>query len=400
MPLTINEFDEETIQLCEDLLEWLPGVMPQEIGLYGRALPEEFWSQRVLFQPIFINAVIEYRNSGLRRYLKTNAYLIMNQLDIFEFIRALAQYNPESVIANYRQEFPLLLASTGPEPISAWAKKMLVLWNNVFYFLSYKKYVDYTVYLRSILKLQLDGVQYSEARRETSILLDQVSSNVFDNNFSSLVLPAQLSHDLNAYFGALTFFPKEYYEKLIMNQDGMPLFALLTSLEYVFGALASIAKIKPSDLSDEGMVTQILWDVLATDSEQEVMLDEDRKRMDKEISEENKELQDDAPQKLAQLLTIKNIEGGYAAQYLHSYTGLLGPEQKEEFVKRLSLFLKETPLIQALFDKVDIEFFLAQLGPDGKGRNKTDFINGLVEFVDPALWPVSQKLMIMLASTI
>lgn len=396
--LLIDELDPQSIQLCEDLVSWLPTCLPGDIAQYAHSLPEDFWEQLPAFRKLLLDTIRKRRNQDLAAFLGSNAYLVMDEVAVLRFISALAQYNQPSVIASFRKQYPGLQATPNPQPVNRWATTALALWSNAFYLLTYKRYLDCAVYLKSLAKLNLSLEMLDNACTVSRQLVEQIGQHIADHNFQSFPLPIDLARSASGYLDSLTFLPAEYTRGLVASADSHPLYELISSLLYAFTLLSDLLT-KAKSLSDEPGVLRVLQERLANDAEQEALVESSRKRLAASpVSPEIAAPVSALVGQLEELITVPNISSGYTMQYLRAYLAGLTPEQRAGFADVLKEFLRQSPIVAAVLDQIDIDFFIGHISGGSLGASKADFIESLAKFVDPPLWPLAQKTMLMMAS--
>lgn len=390
-----NLTDEQYDALITQTIEWLISASPNTIREYQRRLPDNRKGIIGEMREDLLLRVRYRRTVGLSTFFSGNLLQTLPEFEIVQFVNSIATYNPTSVIQNFQHRFPALKVQVIEEESSTWALAMILLWRSTFLLLTASRLEDYAIMLNSFLSISVDLETVKLLHAESDTLVDEVADFLSTNNYE----PTQLSQDqqkkLQNYFAGLKFFPPQYYLEITSGRVGMPLLNVLEGLSTVLGNLEIGFDESGKPLPEQELI-DLLWDDLVVHEQ----YDELKKNVDR--WSENR-IPDDSEviqhyNQLQQLLTINNIENGFAQQYLHDYVSKLDAQQRRLFLADLKRFLTRSIMMEILFGPVDIDYFITTLQNGSEAGNKSDFINTLTDRFSPEEWPAAQKAMLMLAS--
>ncbi len=386
------------MQLIDDLIQWLPEVGAAQIEAYGRGLPSDFWNNGQEFAEVLMDMIRTKRGNEVRSFLGGNCCLVLSEPQQMELIESLALYNTPSVIRNFSKRFPELQTTPPAAPLTDWARAMMALWRNGLLLTTFPLYTEYSLYLKSLVGLKLSTDQVAALAAQCLELYAEVLNGIRAQNFEARPLEPALQEKAYLFLKSLQFLAEDMCRRLAYGSSA-ELEPMLDILHYDIDILNMVAS-TGKDYSNPQKMAYILWNELAADDQFDLLRESDRQfaeaRLKKELDQGTKTLLT----MFEQLFTVPRIESGYTQQYLSQYMAQLSPQQKESFLRLFKSFLHSSPLVDAICETVDLDFFLSTLENKQYEGNKNDFVNSLENRVPPSIWREAQQIFLTIAAVI
>ena len=384
-------------QLGVEVIDWLQTATSEQVLEYARGLGDQANETISALRSELLSHLRVQRRWGIEDRVHSNACQVLPESKLLRFLVDLSEYNPESVCMNYKKLFPALTFSHPDPEVGQWADWYLDQWQRVFQLLTAPQLFAAQVEFRSLLRL-------NRSADELEVLYHQLHQGVQDvvtflagHNFEAHALPAGQQTAIYEALKSLTFFPDEYCTRLARGKVSRELYELLNRLLLDLQVVGRGVEVG-ADLANEQAMVNLLWD--------ELVFEEQRREVER--YEENvfavqgsTETSSVATPLFSQLLTLlqpRYIQDGRIQHTLRQYLSTLTLSQKHEFLAVFERACIASLEVNILFEPVDPEYFLDQIKSQSLPGSKVDFINSLEPKVLPEYWPVTQKLMLMIAS--
>ena len=390
--------EEEVEQFINDTITWLESASTSDTLDYLKALPDYFWQDNPELSQKVVDAIRYKRSNYLYNLFDTNAVLVLSETELLEMLSNLAEYNADSVFKNYQGIHPQLKYLPTAIDCSEWAKTTLRAWRNYFHLITGQTLLEDAVYLHSFLKAPSLLEKIAEIGEEADALVKEVATDLAQHNYQRHILSAELRFSLHSYFEQLVFLPPTYIDSLLTTDVTDELFSLCASLRTVTLFL-SLLNLTPELLADRAKIEQLLWDELAFDQEVETIKKYEliRQRILIQIGENQNQ---PILEQIVNLITLEKINDGISEQTLRAYAATLDTQQKKTFWRYLRNILIGSPVIEALFEPIDVEHFLDQAEQQAYNGNKAEFVDQYQDRIIPELWITTRKAMMMIASLV
>lgn len=384
-------FNASTLdQIVEELLFWFGSAETEDILTYYKALPSTGRDLPILVKAILIDRLRTQRIQGLQTLLNSNAAEVMNEPELLAFIANLSQYSSTSVIANYKKKYPQLVAEVSTTDLSSWALAITKTWKNAFYFLVTPRYVEYSLYLDSIIKTVKEPSELESLHSVVSNLLKETVDHIASQNYKATPFPADKKVRLQRQLDTISFLPPEYTSTLINNPSPESLYKLLSALDYILEILKTVSD--KAGAWDEQSLKTLLYDQLAWEEETEAM---------KEFAAARIATITPAIEELAEWLdsicTVENIQSGNAATTILQYLGTISPTDKKEFLKLLKTYFLESSALAAMLEPLETKNIIEELEYAQGDAEKKTYIAEIQNQYSPEDWPFAQSALTFLS---